>query len=217
MESNESEFINAVYKRELEAIDRLVDTVYINCVDEFGNTALHYAAGNGDYELTAFLLQRGACVSIHNSDNLTPLSYAIQYMIGEGFLFNEDFEIVFSLLVSHGASTNEIESLENELTSEYQLETLSVITNFVNDVTFTSEEALNYAMEYINPEEDNSFIDTEQSNNNFNLPIIAETTLTNHTNIPTTQNIEQEINLYDHMHLSILGSTSFVEGKALTI
>ena len=47
--------------------------VLLNVQDNFGNTALHYAYENEEYEIAKLLISGGADESIVNEDGLTPV------------------------------------------------------------------------------------------------------------------------------------------------
>lgn len=51
----------------------------VNAKNNFGNTALLIASGNGQAEVVKLLLDRGAAVNLGNNQNVTPLLMAAQY------------------------------------------------------------------------------------------------------------------------------------------
>lgn len=53
--------------------------VPVDCTDEEGNTALHFAAASGHEHLVRFLLRKGASVDSRNNYGWTPLMQAARY------------------------------------------------------------------------------------------------------------------------------------------
>jgi ankyrin repeat protein len=49
----------------------------VNAINDYGITALHYAAGTGDIELVQELIRLGADVNARDRDGMTPLHYAM--------------------------------------------------------------------------------------------------------------------------------------------
>jgi ankyrin repeat protein len=64
----------------LEVVTVLLDKgAAVNAKNNFGNTALLNAAGNGQAEVVKLLLDRGASVDLGNNEGVTPLLMAAQY------------------------------------------------------------------------------------------------------------------------------------------
>src|SRR4026208_2572967 len=73
-----SSFIEAVHRGDAARVRSLLaDRPDLNARDADGNTALHWAALNGDARLVKELLERGAPPSITNHGGATPLLYAV--------------------------------------------------------------------------------------------------------------------------------------------
>lgn len=78
-ESPEVQFLSAVTRNDLEAVERILDTggVEVNFRTEVtGQTALGSACGLGRVEIVRLLLSRGADPNIANSTGMTPLQRA---------------------------------------------------------------------------------------------------------------------------------------------
>ncbi len=70
---------------------KLVDKMHsidINCVDEWGNTPLHYACASGDKKLAETLLNKHAFVNVKNALGQTPVEYAA--MLGRRKTISDD-------------------------------------------------------------------------------------------------------------------------------
>ena len=68
--------------------------------DEFGRTALHYAASENDSDEAQRLLATGAAVDAQDNDQWTPLIFAAQM----------GFADITTLLLDHGADVNAVNS-----------------------------------------------------------------------------------------------------------
>jgi hypothetical protein len=79
-------------------------------VDHDGRTALHYAAGNGNYSSCKVLLQKGANVNAQNKNQRTPLMWAA--LFGQQKC-SKPYAEVFKLLLNSGADT-ELRSTSGE-------------------------------------------------------------------------------------------------------
>ena len=70
--------IDAVHHRDLPQVKALLtNRPDLNARDEAGNTALHWAALNGDVELVKILLNVGSPYDVENKAGATPLIYAV--------------------------------------------------------------------------------------------------------------------------------------------
>ena len=72
--------VDAAFKGDLEYVKACVesDPRYVEAVDGFGKTLLHYAAEGGHKELVAYLLEHGANVNAQDGDYRTPIEMAGQ-------------------------------------------------------------------------------------------------------------------------------------------
>ncbi len=50
----------------------------MDCSDDTGNTALHYAVAQGHYDVAAYLVYHGAYVDGRNIEGTTPLHFALE-------------------------------------------------------------------------------------------------------------------------------------------
>ncbi len=81
----------------LEVVKLLLDKgAAIDAKNNFGNSALLIASGNGQAEVVKLLLDKGAAVNLGNNQNVTPLLMAAQ---------NGDVDVV-TLLLAKGANPN---------------------------------------------------------------------------------------------------------------
>lgn len=71
--------IAAVYNQDIDMIELLVKypSLNINQPGEKKNTALHYAAQTNSVQIVGLLLRHGADRNLKNTENLTPLDYAL--------------------------------------------------------------------------------------------------------------------------------------------
>jgi ankyrin repeat protein len=86
----------AICKAYRDIVKRLVlRGAELNKKDEFGDTALHYSARDGEKELAELFIYHGADVNSRNEHDLTPLHYAAR-----------NSKEVTELLLSNGADIN---------------------------------------------------------------------------------------------------------------
>ena len=72
-----SDLIDAAVRGNLEKVKRLVvKGADLNAVDTYGNTPLHWAAGNGYAAVVEYLVAKGASVNAVNRTGNTPLHWA---------------------------------------------------------------------------------------------------------------------------------------------
>lgn len=74
---NKNSLINAVKSNDLELFSALLNKNDVHQIDEFGKTALAYAAANGNEYMINCILQAGADINARDNLNKTPLMYAV--------------------------------------------------------------------------------------------------------------------------------------------
>jgi ankyrin repeat protein len=74
---NNNSLINAVKSNDLELFSALLNKNDVHQKDEFGKTALAYAAANGNEYMINCILQAGADINARDNLNKTPLMYAV--------------------------------------------------------------------------------------------------------------------------------------------
>lgn len=74
---NQSSLINAVKSNDLESFSALCNKNDVHQIDEYGKTALAYAAANGNEYMINCILQAGADINARDNLNKTPLMYAV--------------------------------------------------------------------------------------------------------------------------------------------
>lgn len=138
--TNEERFVECFFKGGGEpdkVVPELYDLVQIDCVDKYGNTGLHYASLNNNYEYIDYFMDRGASVSIENQDGKTCLCFAVANLLNSGRIFTEEAQITYMMLVKHGANVLELEDLKMLQWAEWQKLALETIIDFCNQVDFT--------------------------------------------------------------------------------
>lgn len=70
---DQSPLMIATYNNFYETVKALLPHSDINCVSEYGDSALHYSAARGCHEIVAVLVQGGATINQKNCYNATPL------------------------------------------------------------------------------------------------------------------------------------------------
>ncbi len=101
---NTPPFIQSVIDRDTSIIYfMLKNKANVNQVDDYGATALHYAAGLGYYKIVKLLLKNGANVNKKSKDGNTPLDLAT---------ITNQYDIV-KLLLKNRAKINNTDNLKN--------------------------------------------------------------------------------------------------------
>ncbi|CAH8292415.1 unnamed protein product [Schistosoma turkestanicum] len=74
---NELILCEAARRDDIKAVSKsIANGVNVNFIDDFGKTALHYAAANGSYESVKLLVANKANVNTRDSNGTTPLHMA---------------------------------------------------------------------------------------------------------------------------------------------
>jgi hypothetical protein len=130
------EFIYAVHRSNYKTYDELAPKIDVNAIDEYGYTALHYAAENGDTILVNALIQGGANVNTSSKNELafTPLASAIYYMIMNDLAFS-NYENVVELLIRNGADQRSLEKLYKSLKPSVIENEIAEVKEFLSIIT----------------------------------------------------------------------------------
>jgi ankyrin repeat protein len=103
---NNNSLINAVKANDLDSFSALLNKNDVHQKDEFGKTALAYAAANGNEYMINCILQAGADINARDYLNKTPLMYAVSKA--------GNFKIV-ELLLKAGANPSAIDNQHNSV------------------------------------------------------------------------------------------------------
>lgn len=135
------DFITAVNASHYARYDRLFPYADVNAVDQYGYSALHYAAKNGDIILMKSLIRAGANVNFVSKDRLNPFAYAMDFMIRNDFAFSTAYENVVELLIKSGAEKNSLEPLYEYFKPSILKNQVVEVEDFITEITYSEEEA----------------------------------------------------------------------------
>jgi hypothetical protein len=128
-------------KFKLSAKDKaVIEDLYIEFVSEHTDMSLFYSSEIGNDILTELLLERGYSATDVDEEGHDSLWRAVEYMVFEDLVFNENFINVFTMLVEHGSNVEALKSLYDKELDAVQAKKLDKVVEFVSSIKLAESE-----------------------------------------------------------------------------
>lgn len=128
-------------KFKLSAKDKaVIEDLYVEFVSEHTDMSLFYSSEIGNDILTELLLERGYSATDVDEEGHDSLWRAVEYMVFEDLVFNENFINVFTMLVEHGSNVEALKSLYDKELDAVQAKKLDKVVEFVSSIKLAESE-----------------------------------------------------------------------------
>ena len=119
---------------------KIIEVLYQQFVSEHKDMSLFYSSEIGNDILTELLLERGYSATDVDEEGHDSLWRAVEYMVFEDLVFNENFINVFTMLVEHGSNVEALKSLYDKELDAVQAKKLDKVVEFVSSIKLAESE-----------------------------------------------------------------------------
>jgi hypothetical protein len=181
----------------------IIEKLYLELVSRHKDESLFRSSEIGNDILTELLLERGFSATEVDEEGYDPLSRAVENMLFEGLVLNENFINVFTMLVEHGSNVQALNSLYEEELNAVQKENLNKVIALLSNIkqadSEKSEEAAEESEEEPAQNDDAEMNDSEEnsdsSEHNIGMQNCSNHTINNSLNFTNKEPVILDLTL----------------------